>query len=1514
MSSSHVQPAERDALPTSIDLRRRKALSASMNALISFRMSGIHFLQKEEEEEPPLHQTKDEASNPSDSNPTPSFWVSCCKNRLLRKIVHACDPRYWMQRTCLNPEYTLRAQLLWAFGSLIFLTLSFLIVLCISVALFVGQDFKEINQNTFSDALGQGLQGRTARYLAEALELRIIPTDYVNLLYEVTRDRFTGYPIATGDEFVPFKTLDWNSNSTTTTKRKYPIIGPHIPLDWQLTQDSAIETAEDQVRRRRYSTTTPISFAKPGFVMQGACDPSQTSARSHSYLPNCTLDHNQLENGPILQPSNMTQQIHRKARDVAPILKALYEYNTDIHEISVYFANQGSGAALIFPHTILDGTHNFTSVGCDWMTDTPNPVDPSKGPILPAELTKDCPTEGTTVSTRLYNPMLRGWCKRQAQQAGRVVVEGPFLDAFSPDNWLLSLGKAVYDPVTDEFVACTFVGIQIQFLQEILRDSRLTARSELSIVRLDQRGTVVASSAYDIQSVSGSDSIPDISQLRVGIDDFQELYDLVDYSMEWNPDDVKRAYLEYSGLRLHGFFVSAYPIPTVPDVYDPDYRPEFLAIVSIAEGDIFGLVDAVNESVDDHVEQSVLISIVVGISGFLFSILVLMLMARNLTQPLQQMNAAALDICNSFGVTDVEGNKSIHGVEISKSNWPRTEVTALVTQFNEMVSSFSGSLLTRSEKAKEVELLNTFSGKTPEENGVRTEFTEPLYEVHEIAFCPFESNKTDAHPEFERECFEDKSDDEQQSSNEDSPVHQPEADDEEVTIVFSTDDDENAADISYDSGLDKSEPNLLSPADVNDVISSETPSDHHPTKAARSSIFNSEMIPLDETKEEEFSISSNKLFANMVHAGPNLHDTTRSVLADIAPGHASNIQKQRSLSQGLKSPLFLWIVILIVLPLILTTVVISTIVLISISNQFDESIYDSEGHYYDVEVLAMNVTTRLRADFVARNTGRATRDLYILTRYAGWLFFGGLDVPTAEIPLAVTTVNDCKNSDSFDECDWIQDLAEACKNVSDQKEIRDLQAPYYLVSSDASDPETGSRFSTAFPDVHTNPSNTLWWGDPQSLPGAERAKSNIRFATTFERLRTSSANPLLSALRNYDPEFDVTSYFGFEDDGLFIGAGTCEALSHGWGAFGAFWKSTVENGGPSFGPSLCPEERFGYDPRCREWYSAGKLETLDEEKAVYLTSPYLFANDVSIGQTATSPISNSGEYVGQAAVDFFATEIFAIMNTTNTFVRSGGFPLMITSVTDKFGGDVVIGPNFNPLTSSAVPVSEVVLPFDAIATNCTSRLITCKERASAFDEIVSSMKSGRVGVTEFIRSTESGGSEVMVIAYAPAKSRFLDALDSSVFSRGASSKLRNIYSIAIVQPKTSILEPFEGTEEQMNDKMSIAIAVVSCFLFLAVIIAIFVSYKVAQTIALPMQYLLGVVEGIQHLQDDEIPSINKTAGPREIVYVSNTIHSLYRAVSLANAFFQAGELEAAYHRKFVAHKFSRNQLANVFSL
>jgi len=312
----------------------------------------------------------------------------------------------FMHKTCLNSKFSLRTQMMLSFGLVGCCTILVVMLVSLVTAIVAGERMSDITQKSFSK-LAKNVAGKTAHYLAEGLTPRILPYDLVQLLVEATNDRFQGYPQYEDDSRVPFF-------DTETQFNFYPLQGKPLPLDWEwpdgegnVNDTNFYEHVQDRWpwytdNSGRFDTSNAV------FYMQGMCDPSETDPTSSRYMPNCTTANNDITTGGVYAPSPTNQQIHRKASDLTPLLKSLFEYHQDIKQIGLYFGNSGAGATVVFPRKELNSSQSYQSYGCTWMLDT-HPLDPTRTFATLADFER-CDQDGRRRSSadpipaRLYNP------------------------------------------------------------------------------------------------------------------------------------------------------------------------------------------------------------------------------------------------------------------------------------------------------------------------------------------------------------------------------------------------------------------------------------------------------------------------------------------------------------------------------------------------------------------------------------------------------------------------------------------------------------------------------------------------------------------------------------------------------------------------------------------------------------------------------------------------------------------------------------------------------------------------------------------------------------------------------------------------------------------------------------------------------------------------------------------------------------------------------------------------------
>lgn len=962
-----------------------------------------------------------------------------------------------LYKTCLRPGYTLNKQLMLSFGFINAFTIIFVLAVCIVVAYTAGDTLKDINELEF-EQLAQERQGSTARYLAESLDQRLMLFDSVKILVQATQDRFEGYPEAS-DDFVPFPDV-------LSNRSRYPVSVDPSPLDWQLdpiVDDSNYDEYLHSESRWEFYKSRPVNPAKAGFLFQGSCDPSVTDPTVNAYYSNCTEAHNNVTTGGIIAPTSITEMIHRKASDLTPLLRAMFESRSEIRDLGLYFKNGGAGASFNYPQYITSSGGGYTSAGCDWMK-MPNPLDPTK-PLGTQEDIDRCHPEGAFVDIREYNPMERMWCIAMAQNPG-VMLTFVGADTWNRNQYLLTLGEGIFDRTTKEFIACSYVGITIGAIDEELKKYKVTPKSEVSIVVWEEAGNIASSTKLDGNSREGEDVVS-VFNFDLGLTEgsWKDLYNLVDFTKEWDPQEVKQAYANFR-VTDDTYLVATHPMPPVPKSYDPAYRPVFLIVTSTSKEDIQEVVTDVNDIIDENVNQVNVYAIIISCIGLAVSLIIIVIMAHVITSPLQSMNATANDIVNQFGDPSAEHliSRSNNTLKVN-SIAPKTELSDVVAEFNKMVLSFSGKGMAKADKGKQEEVENIFNMRKP---------FLALYESRE--------------------------------------------------------------DPSFKYAIRENKPK---------------PSD-----------------PLDESSYR--------------NEGSNLLDVHEQQMAGAVPIDIGSRKNKTS-------PLFLWISVLIVVPLLLVTVLVASLVLTSYTTSVRDFLDKAEKHFLEVEKSALSVHAVLRADYIAGVTSKAITDLHLFTRYSSWLLFGGLNTSEAFTEL-LSGPEQCKNyTDNLSECPYIKDvnycdcdwneqpLYFQCRNYESEIESRSLQKSYFVAESVGSDPLTGNRNATLYPLASYSPATTGWFADQTTTPGFDSYPSPSGIDTSYDRLRRFANSPILPILYNYKTvdRHSLGSFVATEADGQFVGFSGCRFNSVGF----ARWSSSESNRAAELRPELCPLGKHGYDPR-----------------------------------------------------------------------------------------------------------------------------------------------------------------------------------------------------------------------------------------------------------------------------------------------------------------------------------------------
>ena len=508
---------------------------------------------------------------------------------------------------------------------------------------------------------------------------------------------------------------------------------------------------------------------------------------------------------------------------------------------------------------------------------------------------------------------------------------------------------------------------------------------------------------------------------------------------------------------------------------------------------------------------------------------------------------------------------------------------------------------------------------------------------------------------------------------------------------------------------------------------------------------------------------------------------------------------QNTLQVG-QSRLFWWIVTLLVLPLTAMIVTVSWGFYNRVILRFPELLHPTQ--IASLRILETGVVNGARSGalLATETLMEPARNIHLYRRFAEWLLFGVIELAPGFTETLEFT-EECKHYPSDGSCPALADKtrtpcdcawndvnvgASSCRVFERNESSRHLQRRFFSSERSDADPVTGERQNTSYPNVAFWPNSTYWWDNETVTPGASTGDMSSTTGadnTTFNRLRALSAMAVVDfSLYHYSGVTDRTKplgmYVGLEADGTLTGYAGCDfsfpQLSH--------FQSNAQNRAASIRPDLCPEGKYGYDARCRDWYANGR-----KTGAVRLIAPYRFAITDTVAMGITAPIidTRTGEQVAQALMDFFPQPIFGDQQTT------GMLPVIVTPDKDINGGDTIAAPNYS-LGDTSPDIVDVLFPHDA--ENSTNRRY--------FEEtVLRSMKSGEFGWRRFERNREDGTPEAMLIAFDRVAVRDTRPINSRNFGAGVNVSEALLYSWGLLVANNEMGQDIRNLDKDALDRV-----------------------------------------------------------------------------------------------------------------
>lgn len=1305
---------------------------------------------------------------------------------------------YLLSSIFLKPSYSLRHQLLVGFGGTAIISIASVVVLTIFAALRAGRSVKERSRYVLKDQVFKDIRD-SSRYVTEVISKKIDNIqDSSLILSEIVRDRIVGYPDLgyEDDRNVPFMDLDTGLN-------KYPLRSPQLPLDWNILVNVNESNLEEHLNVRAtdpfYELGYSISTASASLFFQGVCDPKINDPTDHAYVYNCTEENNDFATGGAIQPTDTLWWLSQKAADLGVMMKPIYEAQPEILTIGIHMHNRGAGFSIYYPGHVRTSKTKYISSGCDWM----RKINPFNGNAYGTEEEiARCHPNGTQVANREYNAMERKFCIDQALHPGKSRIFGPYKSMNIASSLVITFGRAVFDRLSGNLIACISIDITVKELQEDLKNVLIGKNdTKVALHRLD--GTILAGSHID--QIFSEDLALSSDSSMIRKETLKELLEAVDTKHIIFDAFQHTQYLErlrntsiYNGKEV----VVAYPVPIPPKEYSLSYKPEYV-VIRVVDSSSFSSFDEIDIRIDHNILIMITSSLCIGFLGALVVLVIVWSVSKVLTQPLNWMGRITRRIVNH---NDTCAGTALHLSEdedVLSVRPPQTEINDLVAEFRKMIQGFSGEGASTVAKATPHQIPNSMKWN----NGFQQLYSGAS-RIQSKA-----SNST-------RGLVD------------------------EVSSEFFSDDDSS---MNNDKNLDKYHSSSFNPA-----------------KAVKVNI------------------------GHLIHSPvySSSHQLEQHLETDT-DSHKTRIYSFR---------LFLWIVVLLVIPLILTNVIIGAIVMYGLQKPFSTLQNDVEGEFYDLAEETLRASAVLRALLAEQYLAGPIRDLHLITRMSSWLLFNGIG-RSSSFTIMDAATEECKHyvpdrscpyySNELRtpcDCAWNDIYKNDCKSYSNSS--RHMQLRFFVSQAHDADPTTGDRLrTTGYPYIDNKPSATKWWKNISDIPGAWKGANASGYETSYDRLRVNSAMavidfPIYNYLNNRSNRRQVLgTYNAFAADGMFTGFSGC-AYANG---LLAFFESSEQNKAATIGGELCPLNKFGYDPRCRDWYTTGRDLYINSATAVHVTPPDYFdvGNISRLGATSALVDPLTGEHVAQALVDFFPDDMIDSLFDTRAL-----FPILIGSTKEFVGANTVIGPN-HTIDSPPAAIWDVLFPKGRGRENSPMKNRFKKE-------VKERMRKGGTSTLEFLQNESDGSNQTQIVAYAPVNIRSAKALRADNFSRGINYTSEQVYSIAMVQKKEILEESIREFEAGIEDMRKFWIPIDVIFVIFITIVGAAITSSISVAITKPMIILLRIVRNINAGKfEDNIPPMH--GGSREVNQVYNSFAKLNKIVTISNSAFFSGNLKWAYH-------------------
>jgi hypothetical protein len=1061
-------------------------------------------------------------------------------------------------------------------------------------------------------------------------------------------------------------------------------------------------------------------------------------------------------------------------------------------------------------------------------------------PVGTEEEINRCTPAGARSSIREYNGLERAWCADQALHPGETRIFGPYA-GLTFLSWRLTVGRAVFDRKTNELIACTYLHLSLVQAEKILADITKCLTSDTVVTRLD--GTVVVGANKTDDNGNISNHAPKLWETDfIDFETYRKLTDdLAFWEGEW---DIESAQNKYNfSVKSDGNYFTVFPSPIPPDVYDPLYRPDFFIFGSINAEEQDKKIEEIDDIISSDINDVIILSLTFGAIGLCCMMAVITIVAQVLTKPLKWMENKAQEIV--YHTDKREGYSLIVANEDDSeihfwSFMPKTEIHELVSEFRSMISGFSGegastvavprhtetkNLVTWKEDFRKFYNLGpNLEHKLKEEMNMMTRSVSRRMSKKSAMRAGSMRRSSMGRSSIQRSLTRRPSN--RRYSNRGSSSGRnslgfrnsasfplSNSDFEQISAAADeADEGDGVSAIMVDGSL---------PIFQSTQISGESTIESRAQPANSEALKSSGILP---TRSSELLKYDPDQFPR-----PPTRINNGSIIQHPADGRSSSFQEEKCMYEHsiriVRSPLYWNVLSWIVVPLLAAIIATMTLVGSQLTNKFPKWINEASNASFALEVQYLNSSAGLIKNHVEEIFVGPLQDLHTIHRMSGWLLFGAVNRSDGFTDIEMELTEECKYYENPSECpfqtsdtrspcpcEWNDPWERTCNKTGNLKPLGDpryLQKLWYL--------NQVRNTNQTYPNSSYDSESTSWYTDPDQMQGSDKGSDADGHSTAYDRVRAASAlSTIIFPVYNYGSEVRadgsstsaMSGYISFDADGAYGGFSGCNYDAAGY----AHFVSSDANDAYNISDN-CPEGKFGYDPRCREWYDEAKRGGLENDDGVYITPPYRYATDDDIGNTAVSPLIDpkSGEFVGNTLIDFKTSEIANVIDKSTIKF----YAVILPNATD---GQHVILSSESTDESTPRSIHEVLAPNDPPGTPNHDR----------FEEIFQGMENEGSGENcNLYRKDQNGVNHEFCYAYKPIFITELRPVQPDDFRRGAVHSTEFLYSIIMFQEVKDLTSEFMKRSDDIDRLLQRTYIIYMLYTGLTALIFIFVTATVS---------------------------------------------------------------------------------------